>query len=90
MVTESAQRVLRLYKQFLSTASKFDNYNFREYAKRKVRYTFKENKDIADPAKVDRLYDAARTELTSMARQATISQMYRSDKLVVERLRSRR
>jgi hypothetical protein len=43
---------LTLYRQLLKEGRKFKIYNFREYAMRRIRAEFRENKDISDPAKI--------------------------------------
>ena len=40
----NSKQILLLYKQLLEKAYKFDNYNFKEYSKRKIVETFKANK----------------------------------------------
>lgn len=84
----SKTQVLGLYKQMLEKASKFDNYNFREYAKRKVRDSFKQHRGEQDSSTIDNLYKSGVSELAIMARQSAISQMFTSDKLVVEPLKA--
>lgn len=83
----NSRQVLALYKQMLENAYKFDNYNFREFAKRKVVDSFKKNKNISDPEAVKTLYNDAINNLAMLKRQSTISQMYTFDKLVVEPLK---
>ncbi|KAG7291601.1 hypothetical protein NEMBOFW57_001620 [Staphylotrichum longicolle] len=43
---ESAQKVLSLYRQLLRQGNQFSAYNFREYAKRRTRDAFRENKGV--------------------------------------------
>ncbi|KAL6048930.1 LYR motif-containing protein 4 [Balamuthia mandrillaris] len=76
--------VLSLYKQFLRNATKFSNYNFREYTKRRAREGFEENRAVTDPKQLEQLVFRARQDLQVVERQATISHMYGSRKLVVE------
>lgn len=76
-----------MYKQLLSTAKKFDNYNFREYAKRKVVDSFKDNKSIKDDEAIKKFYNTGIDNLELLKRQTTISQMFTFDKLVVEPLK---
>ncbi|CAN3355083.1 protein Isd11p [Diutina catenulata] len=80
------KEVLQLYKQLLQKASKFDNYNFREFALRKVRDSFHENKCLSGDA-ITTAYNNGINELALLKRQAAISQMYTFDKLVVEPLK---
>ncbi|CDK28673.1 unnamed protein product [Kuraishia capsulata CBS 1993] len=79
-------QVLSLYRQFLRNASKFEDYNFRNYFLRKSRDEFKKHKDVSDPAEIANFIKSARQDLLVLKRQAEISQMYHFDKLVVEKL----
>ncbi|ODV81431.1 uncharacterized protein CANTADRAFT_107799 [Suhomyces tanzawaensis NRRL Y-17324] len=81
------REVLSLYKQLLNKAYKFDNYNFREYAKRKITHSFKTNKSVTDGESITQLYNAGIDSLAQLHRQATISGMFTFDKLVVEPLK---
>ncbi|KAL6450247.1 ISD11 Protein ISD11 [Candida maltosa Xu316] len=81
-----SKQVLRLYKQLFEKAGKFDNYNFKEYSKRKIHETFKANKGVSNPEEVNQLYNEGINQLALLTRQTTISQLYTFDKLVVEPL----
>lgn len=83
----SSKSVLALYKQLLEKAYKFDNYNFREYSKRKVKDSFKGNKAVNDKEQIRTLYNYGIDQLALLQRQTAISQMYTFDKLVVEPLK---
>lgn len=82
-----SKQVLRLYKQLLNKAYKFDNYNFREYSKRRVHDAFKEHKYLTDEEQINRFYNEGIDNLALLTRQTTISQLYTFDKLVVEPLK---
>ncbi|KAK3336915.1 hypothetical protein B0T19DRAFT_54624 [Cercophora scortea] len=81
---ESAPKVLSLYRQLLRQGNQFAAYNFREYAKRRTRDAFRENKTVEDPRKVQELFQKGLRELQMLKRQTVISQFYESDRLVVE------
>lgn len=83
----SSKQVLGLYKQLLEKASKFDNYNFREFARRKIVDSFKANKSLKDEAAITQFYNEGVDSLAQLHRQTTISQMFTFDKLVVEPLK---
>lgn len=87
MANTTSKQVLVLYKQLLEKSYKFDNYNFREYAKRKVSESFRENKSVSNPESITHLYNEGINELAMLQRQTAISQMYTFDKLVVEPLK---
>lgn len=82
----TSRQVLSLYKQLLSKAQKFDNYNFREYAKRRVHDAFKENKNLKEDDKIVAFFNEGVDNLALLSRQTAISQMFTTEKLVVEPL----
>ncbi|KAK0633591.1 hypothetical protein B0T14DRAFT_507314 [Immersiella caudata] len=81
---ESAQKVLSLYRQLLRQGNQFAAYNFREYAKRRTRDAFRENKNVEDPRRVQELVQKGLKDLQMLKRQTVISQFYQQDRLVVE------
>lgn len=83
----NSKQILGLYKQLLEKAYKFDNYNFREFAKRKIVDSFKANKSLKDDEAIKSLYNEGINQLAMLQRQTTISQMFTFDKLVVEPLK---
>jgi hypothetical protein len=55
---------LRLqYRQLLRQGQQFAAYNFREYAKRRTRDSFREHKDVQDPRKIQELMQKGLKEL---------------------------
>lgn len=83
----NSKQVLGLYKQLLEKAYKFDNYNFREFAKRKVVDSFKANKSLKDDEAIKSFYNEGINQLAMLHRQTSISQMFTFDKVVVEPLK---
>lgn len=83
----TTKQILSLYKQLLSKARKFDNYNFREYLTRRIHDAFKENKGLSDPERLTNFYNEGVNNLALLDRQTTISQMFTFEKLVVEPLK---
>ncbi|KAK4247799.1 hypothetical protein C7999DRAFT_14225 [Corynascus novoguineensis] len=81
---ESAQKVLSLYRQLLRQGNQFSAYNFREYARRRTRDAFRENKNVEDPRRVQELVQKGLEQLQMLKRQTIISQFYQLDRLVVE------
>lgn len=77
-------QVLRLYRQLLREGSKFGAFNFREYAKRRIRDEFQENKDLTDATKIGELLQKGKRELLVLQRQTMISNMYHDRPLVIE------
>lgn len=81
------KQVLALYRRILSKASKFDNYNFRDYFRRKTQHEFRANRNVTIEEQVTRLYNEGIDSLAMLNRQSAISQMYTFNKLVVEPLK---
>ncbi|CAK7904683.1 protein Isd11p [[Candida] anglica] len=88
-MSTTSKQILGLYKQLLGKANKFDNYNFREFAKRKVVDSFKANKNLKDEEAVKNFYNEGINNLAMLHRQSTISQMYTFEKVVVEPLKKK-
>ncbi len=76
--------MLSLYKQLVREGSRFTTYNFREYAKRRIRDEFKENKQLTDGKKIDELIHKGKRELEGLRRQTVISNMYHQKPLIIE------
>lgn len=83
----NSRQILSLYKQLLANAYKFDNYNFREYSKRRIHDAFKQHKNLTDEEEIKTFYNEGINNLAMLKRQSTISQMFTFDKLVVEPLK---
>ncbi|RKF72560.1 LYR motif-containing protein 4 [Golovinomyces cichoracearum] len=89
---EPARQARSMYRQLLRQGEKFTSYNFREYAKRRIRDSFRENQNIQDSAKIEQLLEKGRKELQIIKlhvdhkeqRQAVISQFFQMEQLVVE------
>lgn len=76
-------QVLSLYRDILRQSYSFGHYNFREYFVRRTRDQFRANITVNDNTA---FYNEALKDLQLLKRQATISNMYHFDKLVVEKL----
>ncbi|KAL1501517.1 hypothetical protein ABEB36_006824 [Hypothenemus hampei] len=79
-------QILNLYKSLLRESQKFASYNFRSYAVRRVRDAFREFQNMQDPEIIRNKLSEAYKNLEIIKRQALISQMYQSDKLVIENI----
>ncbi|KAI8790553.1 LYR motif-containing protein 4 [Biomphalaria glabrata] len=84
MAAPTRTTVLTLYKQILREGKKVTDYNFRMYALRRTRDAFKENKNVTDLEQMQLLTQKAIKNLEMLKRQATVSQLYGSSKLVIE------
>lgn len=58
--------ILLQYRQLLRQGEQFAAYNFREYAKRRTRDAFRENKDVQDERQIQELMQKGLKELQSM------------------------
>ena len=83
-IATSRTAILSLYRNLLRTGGNFNQYGFREYAKRRTRDAFREHKNETDQHRIQELVSRGITELQVMKRQTVIGQMYNIDKLVVE------
>ena len=81
MPSTNASRAL--YRDMLRAASKFSNYNFREYAQRHVRESFRERAMLSGDAAA-KAYNEGRTQLEMLRRQSTISQLFPQGKHAME------
>ncbi|KAL3426099.1 complex 1 protein [Phlyctema vagabunda] len=81
---ETAQQARSLYRQLLRQGGQFAAYNFREYAKRRTRDSFREHKDVQDERQVQELMQKGLKELQILKRQTVVSQFFQMDRLVVE------
>ncbi|RWS02157.1 bcn92-like protein, partial [Dinothrombium tinctorium] len=77
-------RVLSLYKRLLREAEKFDAYNYRCYALRRIRDAFREHQSIEDFAKIGQLIAEGESSLEMIKRQVIIGHLYKTSPLVVE------
>ncbi|KPI43825.1 LYR motif-containing protein 4 [Cyphellophora attinorum] len=80
----SGPTVRSLYRSLLRSSSQFSNYNFREYARRRTKDAFRDNKAEKDEGRVQELVQNGLKELQTMKRQTIISQFFQLDRLVVE------
>jgi len=72
----SQQATLKLYKNLLSEASKFPDFNFRSYFVRRIKDGFYEGKELKNPEEVEKSLKKAHISLEMLRRQATIGQMF--------------
>ncbi|XP_039206702.1 LYR motif-containing protein 4 isoform X1 [Crotalus tigris] len=84
MAASRRSEVLRLYRALLRESQGFSAYGYRTYAIRKIRDTFRENKNIQESSEIDTLINKAKTNLEMIHRQVTVGQLYTAEKLVIE------
>ncbi|XP_061427936.1 LYR motif-containing protein 4 [Lethenteron reissneri] len=84
MAAPSRTRVLALYKALLRESGRFASYSYREYALRRVKDAFQENRTLQEPEKVASLMARAQESLDVIRRQVVVGNLYSVNKLVVE------
>lgn len=78
----SRTTVLTLYRRMLKDAAKFNNYNFREHAKRRIKWDFRVNKDLL-AAEAEHKYAWGVNQAEALRRQVAVSQLYPQETSVV-------
>ncbi|XP_055706624.1 LYR motif-containing protein 4 [Phlebotomus papatasi] len=81
----SKSKVLSLYKTMLRESQKFSSYNYREYARRRIKDAFRDNKDLSDAQSIQNQLKYADENLQVIRRQALIGDLYKTDRLVIEK-----
>ncbi|XP_069586811.1 LYR motif-containing protein 4 [Ranitomeya imitator] len=84
MASSSRTQVLNLYKVLLRESQKFNSYNYRTYAIRRVRDAFREKKNVDDFHEIQSLIYRAKENLEVIQRQVTIGHLYTTNKLIIE------
>uniref|UniRef100_A0A2M4ATJ5 Complex 1 LYR protein domain-containing protein n=1 Tax=Anopheles triannulatus TaxID=58253 RepID=A0A2M4ATJ5_9DIPT len=84
--TAHKMKVLSLYKQLIRASQKFDSYNYRLYAIRRIRHAFRENKALTDGGKIESELAYGQSNLEIIKRQTIIGNLFQApDKLVIEK-----
>jgi hypothetical protein len=73
----------------LRESQSFTSYNYREYALRRIRDAFKENKSVTDTTVIDALITKADQTVGLIQRQTLMGRMYSQPKLVLEQIKER-
>jgi len=81
----SRRSVLNLYRNLLREGGKFQNYNFRQYALRKIRDSFHQHKYETETAKITEFMACAEEGLQLVKRQVSIGKLYSDEPIAVER-----
>jgi len=76
--------ILHLYRSLLRASQKFSSYNFRDYAYRRIRDSYHENKKETNSDRIIQLVGKAERELGVLKRQGYLNSLYFVDRLVVE------
>ncbi|CAI2187923.1 1767_t:CDS:1 [Funneliformis geosporum] len=80
----SRTHILHLYRSLLRASQKFSSYNFKDYAYRKTKDTFRENQNETNSERIIQLVQKAEHELDLLRRQGYLNSLYTVDRLVVE------
>ncbi|XP_015521259.1 LYR motif-containing protein 4 [Neodiprion pinetum] len=78
------EMIVNLYRNLIRESKKWDSYNYRMYALRKIRHEFRENKLLQDAEKIKESYNYGLTNLDMIRRQVTIGNLYSTRQLVIE------
>ncbi|XP_064555518.1 protein bcn92 [Drosophila montana] len=84
------RQAITLYRNLLRESEKLPSYNFRMYALRKIRDTFRANRMVNDFKEIDRHMANAKQSLELIRRQVIIGHLYTTDKLVIEQTKTLR
>jgi len=76
--------VLSLYRNLLKNSQRFADYNYRMYAKKRVRDAFRTNKNLTDSTQIQERIKFGQDNLKVIERQAIIGNMYKDSTLVIE------
>ncbi|PKU72133.1 LYR motif-containing protein 4 isoform X1 [Dendrobium catenatum] len=76
MVVASRAELLSLFRSLLRTASKFSDFNIREYARRRTIDGFRENRHLSDPASVAAAFADGNSQLDIARRQVLLYSLY--------------
>lgn len=74
-----------LYKRFIRASKRFNQYNYREYALRRVREEFRNNKNLTD-GQLEEAIKFGNEQLLVVERQSIINAMYAHDDIVLNRV----
>ncbi|XP_029159407.1 LYR motif-containing protein 4 [Nylanderia fulva] len=80
----SRSAILYLYRNLIGESKKWDSYNYRMYALRKIRDEFKENKTLTDQEKIKQCYEKGQEALAAIRRQVILGHLYNTRPLVIE------
>ncbi|CAD5210043.1 unnamed protein product [Bursaphelenchus okinawaensis] len=75
---------ISLYKELRRTANQFPQYNYREFAGRRIRDYFEANKSVTNQDQQKALYKEAVESLEKLKRQVVVSKQYPYRPLVIE------
>jgi hypothetical protein len=80
----SRSATIGLYRDLLRAARGFNNYNFREYALRRVREDVREGSTLSGDDALRLAYERGRQQLAMLRRQSAISAMFPQERHAME------
>ncbi|XP_063990102.1 LYR motif-containing protein 4B [Diachasmimorpha longicaudata] len=83
-MTCSRAAALSLYRNLIRESKKWNSYNYREYALRKVRHEFSVNRSVTDGEKINEIYKNGLESLAMIRRQVIVGNLYTTRPLVIE------
>lgn len=89
MMASSRKVILSLYRNLIRESKKWNSYNYRMYALRKIRHEFKQNKTIQDKEKINECYNKGLESLQIIKRQITIGNLYSTRPLIIETIENK-
>ena len=84
LMPASRTATIGLYRDLLRAARGFNNYNFREYALRRVREDVREGSTISGEDALQLAYERGRQQLAMLRRQSAISAMFPQERHAME------
>ncbi|XP_078395702.1 LYR motif-containing protein 4-like [Cetorhinus maximus] len=84
MAGPTSRQVLSLYRVMLKESKKFSSYNYRTFALRRIKDTFRENKNVTNPEVIQELIEKAKANIEVIRRQVLVSHLYTAEKLIIE------
>ncbi|OAD57090.1 LYR motif-containing protein 4 [Eufriesea mexicana] len=88
-MANSRSAILSLYRNLIRESRKWNSYNYRMYALRKIRHEFQQNKAIQDQGKIDECYNKGLETLQVIKRQVTIGNLYSTRPLIIETIENK-
>ncbi|KAK2580812.1 hypothetical protein KPH14_011545 [Odynerus spinipes] len=76
--------ILNLYRNLIRESKKWNSYNYRMYALRKVRHEFQENKNLQDERQIQQCHQKGQEALAVIKRQVIIGNLYSTRPLIIE------
>uniref|UniRef100_A0A914Z506 Complex 1 LYR protein domain-containing protein n=1 Tax=Panagrolaimus superbus TaxID=310955 RepID=A0A914Z506_9BILA len=75
---------VKIYKDLLRASNEFPQYNFRLFARRRVRDYFELNRSVTDQGQLAKFFEEAKSNLKNIQRQTAISKSYPHNKIIIE------